>query len=96
MRRSTLFIHGTSYQLDAALDQEALRTSIVDALRRGGDFVSFTTAAAEQITVLVSAGIEVTLRSDSVPDDDDVDGGSHGPSAGGVPFVDNYLDWTDY
>lgn len=95
MRRVTLTVHGTSHALDAGTDHEIVRAAIVDALRRGGDFVTFTTAKAEEVSVLVSPGAQITFRTEATPDtegDDD----PHGSSTGVAPFVADYLDLMDY
>lgn len=94
MRRTTLFIHGQGYRLDAAVDPETLKRSILDALRQGGDFVTFTTPGAEEITVLVSAGSQVAMQTETVPARSEHEETSGSP--GGSSSIVDHFDWMDY
>ena len=94
MRRTTLFIHGQGYRLDAAVDHEALKDRIVDALRRGGDFVTFTSPVADEVTVLISPGSAITMHIETVPETSEQDESSGTP--GGSSSIVDEFDWTDY
>lgn len=94
MRRTTLFIHGQGYRLDAAVDAEALKGRIVDALRVGGDFVTFTSPSSDEVTVLISPGTAVTLHVETVPETSEHEETS-GTPGGSSSIIDDF-DWTDY
>jgi len=95
MRRTILTAHHVEYALDVATDADALRGRVVDALRAGGDFVTFTTATAEEIGILVSAGSAITFRTAAVADVDETEVPGSGAVGKLSPFIDD-LDWLEH
>ena len=95
MRRTILTAHHVDYALDVATDVDALRARVVDALRAGGDFVTFTTSTAEEIGILVSAGAAVTFRTAAVADIDETEPAASGAAGKLSPFIDD-LDWLEH
>ncbi len=94
MRRTTLTADSTDYSLDPATDVDALKARMVEAVRDGGDFVTFTTAGADEVNLLVSTGSRVAFRTAVVQDADPAD--AHASAAPRVsPFLDD-LDWLEH
>lgn len=70
MLRSTLTIERHSYELAQNTDLQALKQATEKAVAAGGRFVDVTVVGNIAMSVLVTPGVPILLRTEEVPDDD--------------------------
>jgi hypothetical protein len=63
VQQDIITISGVSHVLAEGQDVQALKDAVVDAVRSGADFVTFTTAGNDAVSTLLSAGVSVTFTS---------------------------------
>jgi hypothetical protein len=66
VQQDIITIQGVSHVLAKGQDVQALKDAVVDAVRSGADFVTFTTAGDVAVSALLSAGVSVTFTSQDV------------------------------
>jgi hypothetical protein len=67
------------YFLAGGTDVAALRSGMVEAVRRNGDFIDFTEVGNRAVSVLLSPGVDVILETSEVAEDARDDGDLSAP-----------------
>jgi hypothetical protein len=89
MRRTTMQVNGRDYLLAQDQDVDALKQSVLDALRDGGGMITTTLVGNRELDILFGTGIAITFQSKEVPDDDRDDGDLTSPFE--IPEYDQWL-----
>ena len=68
MQRTFIEVNTSRFTLPEDLDSSELKTTIRDAIRRGGDFVDIPREGRSAASVFVSAASTIVLRDETVAD----------------------------
>ena len=74
MKRITITVSDTPYQLAQGQDVRVIEDAALVAVRAGGDVVKVTLYGNRELAILVSPGVPITFEVSDVPDEPRDDG----------------------
>lgn len=84
---TTIVVNGRTYRVEA--DAGAVKAQILDAVRAGGDWVTFTTTGGRRSDVLITPGSHARVEAET-EEEDPATAGSAQLAAFGVEDFDEY------